>query len=124
MILIVDDDEAMAENCAMFLEMQGFEVSIAGSSAEALSQLDGGSAELLISDCEMQGMTGLELSKALKANPVTAQLPILLMSGSRRCDVAPGTSYDAFLRKPFLAENLLTEVRKLLDAASRQTTSI
>lgn len=119
MILIVDDDVAMAETCAMFLEIKGFEVSIATSGTEALSQLNTASVELLISDCEMQGMTGLELSKVLKANPATAELPILLMSGSLRCEVAPGTSYDAFLRKPFLAENLLIEVKKLLDAASK-----
>jgi hypothetical protein len=36
------------------------------------------------------------------------------MSGSLQCRVAPGKSYDAFLRKPFLAEELLVEVRKLL----------
>jgi two-component system chemotaxis response regulator CheY len=36
------------------------------------------------------------------------------MSGSLRCQVAHGKSYDAFLRKPFLAEDLLLELQKLL----------
>jgi two-component system, chemotaxis family, chemotaxis protein CheY len=36
------------------------------------------------------------------------------MSGSLQCDVAPGDSYNAFIKKPFLAENLLIEIRKLL----------
>jgi two-component system chemotaxis response regulator CheY len=115
MILIVDDDVAMAETCSMFLELQGFEVNIATSGAEALSIINGLSHELLISDCAMPGMTGGELSEKLKADPSTAQLPILLMSASLRCDVAKSSSADGFLRKPFLAENLLHEVRKLLD---------
>ena len=114
MILIVDDDEAMAGNCSMFLELQGFEVSIATSGAEALTKIRNSTPELIISDCEMPGMTGVELSETLRSNPSTAQLPILLMSGSLRGEVARTASFDGFLRKPFLAENLLIEVRKLL----------
>lgn len=118
MILIVDDDIGMTEACSMYLEAQGFEVRIAGSGAEALSSIEHNKPELLISDCAMPGMSGVELSEHLKHDPVTAQLPILLMSASLRCDIARSASYDAFLRKPFLAENLLSEVRKLLDGVS------
>jgi DNA-binding response OmpR family regulator len=118
MILIVDDDEAMAETCSMFLESQGFEVNIATSGAQALGIVRDESPELMISDCVMPGMSGLELSRELKADPVTAHMPILLMSGSMRGDVARNGTFDAFLRKPFLAENLLLEVRNLLIRSS------
>jgi hypothetical protein len=37
------------------------------------------------------------------------------MSGSLQCEVAPGKCYDGFIKKPFLAETLLSEVQKLLD---------
>jgi CheY-like chemotaxis protein len=114
MILIVDDDVGMAETCSMLLEAHGFSVTIAASGAEALSRIGVASCELVISDCVMPGMSGLELSDRLKTDPSTAQVPVLLMSGSMRCDVARNASYDAFLRKPFLAENLLAEVRMLL----------
>lgn len=117
MILIVDDDEAMAENCSMFLETKGFDVCVAGSGAEALARIFQHLPELVISDCSMPGMSGIEFSKCLKDNPSTADLPIVLMSASLRCDAAPGSSYDTFLRKPFLAENLLAEVQKLLPSA-------
>lgn len=115
MILIVDDDEGLADTCSMYLEANGFEVSVAASGADALLRIHGTSPELVISDCAMPGMSGVELSERLKADPLTAQMPILLMSASLRCEVANSTSYDAFLRKPFLGENLLLEVRKLLD---------
>lgn len=116
MILIVDDDAAIAETCSMMLEAHGFNVNVAVSGAEALDRIKSASHELVISDCVMPGMSGIELSEKLRADPLTAQLPILLMSGSLRCEIAKGASYDAFLRKPFSAESLLEEVRKLVGA--------
>jgi CheY-like chemotaxis protein len=59
-------------------------------------------------------MGGLQLSEEVKARPADARFPVLLMSGSLQCKVAPGTSYDGFLRKPFLAEDLMLEVNRLL----------
>ena len=117
MILIVDDDEGMAETCSMYLKAHGFDVSVAASGAKALSMIKGASHDLLISDCAMPGMSGVELSETIKADPSTAQLPILLMSASPRCEIAKGFGYGAFLRKPFLGEHLLAEVRKLLGTA-------
>lgn len=114
MILIVDDDLDLAENCAMMLESHGYEVSVVLSAAQALARIAEQAPALLISDCCMPGMGGLELSRQLKNRPAGMQFPILLMSGSLRCEVASGSSYDGFLRKPFLAEELSTEVRRLL----------
>ena len=114
MILIADDDSDFAENCSMLLESYGYDTSVVLSGEEALAKISDQQPELLISDCCMADFTGLELSEQMKASPSTTGIPILLMSGSLRCRVAPGKSYDAFLRKPFLAEDLLVEVRKLL----------
>ena len=114
MILIVDDDSDLAENCSMMLESYGYEVSVVLSAAEALASIAARQPELLISDCCMPGMGGLELSKLLKDRPADMQFPIVLMSGSLQCRVAGGPSYDAFLRKPFMAEELLLAVRTLL----------
>ena len=114
MILIADDDSDFAENCSMLLESYGYDTSVVLSGEEALVKISGQRPELLISDCCMSGITGLQLSEQIKAIPSTTSLPILLMSGSLQCRVAPGKSYDAFLRKPFLAEELLVEVRRLL----------
>ena len=119
MILIADDDSDFAENCSMMLELHGYDVSVVADGTQALATISSNEPELLISDCSMPGMTGLELSLELKARPSTRLLPILLMSGSLKGKAAPGTSYDGFLRKPFLAEELLFEVRKLLPNGAR-----
>lgn len=114
MILIADDDLDFAENCSMMLESHGYDVNVVSDGVEALKRIREKQPELIISDCSMPNMGGLQLSEEVKARPADAQCPVLLMSGSLKCRVAPGTSYDGFLRKPFLAEDLLLEVRKLI----------
>lgn len=114
MILIADDDLDFAENCSMMLESHGYDVNVVSDGMEALEKIRENQPELLISDCSMPNMGGLELSAEVKARPNERQFPVLLMSGSLKCQVAPGGSYDGFLRKPFLAEDLLLEVRKLI----------
>lgn len=114
MILIVDDDADLAETCSMMLEACGHDVRVALSAKEAMYQISTNPPDLLISDCCMPEMTGLELSEQLRSVPLSYRFPILLMSGSLECDVALGKNYDAFIKKPFLAESLLAQVRSLL----------
>jgi CheY-like chemotaxis protein len=114
MILIVDDDANLAENCSMYLESCGYDVSVALSGEDALSRIKAQQPELLISDCGMPELMGLQLTERLNARPGGSQFPILLMSGWLQCQVGPGKSYDAYIKKPFLAESLLSEVEKLL----------
>lgn len=114
MILIADDDSDFAENCSMMLESCGYDVSVALSGSEALAKITHRKPELLISDCCMPDFGGMELSEKIRARSSEMRFPILLMSGSPQCQVASGTNHDAFLRKPFLAEDLLLEVSKLL----------
>jgi len=117
MILIADDDPDFADTCSMMLEGCGYDVSVVANGAQALVSIGARQPELLISDCSMPGIGGIELSQALRARPADAQFPIILMSGSMRCTVAQGSSYDVFLRKPFSAEALLHEVRQLVASA-------
>ena len=113
MILIADDDAGLAESCSMLLEACGYDVQVVPNGAEALSSIAAREPKLLISDYCMPGMSGLQLCETLKARPSGRAFPILLMSGTLQARVALG-SYDAFLRKPFLAEEFLLKVRRLL----------
>ena len=124
MILIVDDDANMAETCAMMLESYGYEVRVALSGAAGMAEINAAPPDLLISDCCMPDMTGLQLCQLVKDSPSGISFPILLMSGSLQCRVASGDNYNAFIKKPFLAEKLLDEVRTLLGESNAIPTAI
>ena len=68
----------------------------------------------MISDCAMPIMGGIELSRKVRADPITCKTPILLMSESRQSDAARGADYDAFIKKPFLADAFISQVRVLM----------
>ena len=119
MILIVDDDTALAEICVMMLESYGYQASTARSGAEAIAKMAVQKIDLLVADCVMPDMDGLELSRQMRLVHKSTAMPIVLMSGSLQSDVAVGNTYDAFLRKPFLAEHLLAQVQRLLPHLQR-----
>ncbi len=119
MILIVDDSSDLAENCAMMLEACGYEVTVALSAEAALCEINMQHPDLLISDCCMPGMSGIELCSHLRSCRSTADFPIILMSSALKREVAVGECYDAFMRKPFLAEKLIAEVKRLLPSTDR-----
>lgn len=66
--------------------------------------------DLVIADVRVPGLSGVALARALRANPMTAETPVLLISGEVR---APPEA-DGFLRKPFNALRLWAEVERLL----------
>ena len=98
----------------MMLESYGYQATIALSGVEAIAQVDAQQIDMLIADCVMPDMGGLELSSRVKLAQRSRAMPIVLMSGSLQSEVAAGNTYDAFLRKPFLAEHLLEQVERLL----------
>lgn len=123
MILIVEDDFDLAETCSMVLEASDFEVQVAHSAEDALEKMSVRKPDLLISDCVLPGRSGLELSQQIRSHHDRTVLPILLMSGSLRNQVAHGDSFDGFLNKPFLAEALQAEVSRLLQPVRQNVTN-
>jgi len=100
-ILIVDDDQDVAEVMARVLEMQGAEVSVVEDPSEALAAIsdDPGAWKLLITDLTMPKMTGDELAEAV--HRVSPDLPIILCSAfeqARRRGLS--AKYTAILAKP------------------------
>ena len=112
MILIADDDSDLAENCSMMLESHGYDVSVVLSASEALARISRQRPELLISDCCMPGMTGLEVMAELHAGSPEAR--VIVMTGEndpahRSAAIAGGAC--AFFLKPFDDEAFLAAVR-------------
>lgn len=116
MILIVDENADLAETCGMLLRVCGYEVAVAVGCKSAMEMMHVRQPRLLVLDCRMPGMTGLQLCDYLHEVHGTVPFPILLMSALPRHLAAPCREGDHFLQKPFLAETLLGQVRTLIGA--------
>jgi CheY-like chemotaxis protein len=115
LILVVDDEVDITETYALYFGLQGFEVMTANDAVRALVLIGERVPDLIISDCMMPHMDGIEFSRRVKANPATRNTPVILMSGAPELHDLTSTSYDLFLRKPVLLQRLLAEIGRLLN---------
>jgi len=79
--LVVDDSMLIRYTVCRFLEGRGFEVESATNGVEALRILERVRPDLIFTDMQMPKMSGSELITALKKNPETASIPIVIVAG-------------------------------------------
>jgi CheY-like chemotaxis protein len=113
-ILIVEDEQAIAEMLAAILEETDYQVVLAGNGQEALTRLETTKPDLVLSDIMMPIMDGKTLCRKLQAHPTYQSIPVVLMSAAydsfSRSDGKP----MAFLKKPFGLQELLTTVSDII----------
>jgi two-component system alkaline phosphatase synthesis response regulator PhoP len=113
-ILIVEDEQAIAEMLAAILAEVDYRVVLAGDGQEALSRLETTSPDLILSDIMMPIMDGRTLCRRLRAHPTYRSIPIVLMSAAYDSVSRSDGSPTAFLRKPFGLQELLTTVSNII----------
>ncbi len=114
-VLVVEDDAGYQELMALLLK--DFEITACASMEEAQSALQGKPFDLIISDINLLGMSGLEFVAQAKREGLTERVPFILctsMSDPQTRQRAIDAGAAAFLLKPFEAEQLRTIVRNLL----------
>ena len=79
--LVVDDSMLIRYTVCRFLEERGFAVEAATNGVEALQILERVRPDLIVTDMQMPKMSGSELITALKQNPATANIPIIIVAG-------------------------------------------
>ena len=80
-ILVVDDTQASAKMLSLLLQSLGQEVEICNDGPSALTKVLEYQPALIFLDIAMPGMTGYEVAKQLKANPLTAAIVLVAMTG-------------------------------------------
>jgi DNA-binding response OmpR family regulator len=98
-ILLVDDDPENLWALQMALASEGHRVSIAGDVSRALSVLRREPIELIVMDCQMPDLDGVELCRLVRAQPAHRDLPIVMLSGDHE-PVGSVRCWTCFLRKP------------------------
>jgi CheY-like chemotaxis protein len=112
-ILIVDDEPDVRYLIRVILESAGHTVTEARHGAAGLTSVESAPPDLVITDVMMPGMNGLEFIERLRSDPNSAAIPILVVSGNSEL----ATAANARLRKPFLAQELLSAAALLIREA-------
>jgi CheY-like chemotaxis protein len=103
-ILVVDDDPRLLHIVAMYLGIEGYEVSMAANGEDALTEIDKNRPDLVILDIMMPGMDGIEACQRIRGNPDTADLPVVVfsaLSGDQDVERARLAGANHLITKPF-----------------------
>jgi len=117
LILVVDDYEDAREMYAEYLRFCGFRVAEARNGNEALEQAFSLMPDLILMDLSLPGMDGWEATRQLKAEPRTARIPVVALTGHALAGASEGAKRagcDSFVTKPCLPDDLVVEVRRML----------
>ncbi|MEV1146543.1 response regulator [Micromonospora sp. NPDC049799] len=117
LILVVDDDEDIARFVEFNLRLHGFDVVHAGDGQEALEVIERQRPDLAVVDLMMPRIDGLELTRRLRADPMTAALPVIMLTAKGlTVDKVHGLSAgaDDYLVKPFDTAELVARVSSTL----------
>jgi two-component system chemotaxis response regulator CheY len=118
-ILIVDDFSTMRRIIKNLLRDLGFtNTHEADDGSTALPQLQSGNFDFLVTDWNMPGMTGLDLLKAVRAEPKIAKLPVLMVTAeSKREQIieAAQAGVNGYVVKPFTAATLEEKIKKIFE---------
>ena len=123
-VLLVDDYPDAREMYTEYLEFSGFEVVEAGNGMEALQRAIDASPDIILMDLSLPVMDGWEATRRLKADHRTASIPVVALTGHALAGISEGAKKagcDAFVTKPCLPEDLVHEIKRVLERTSAPT---
>lgn len=118
-ILFADDDPEIRTIMTMFLQ-EHYELLIARDGLEAWRLFEEGKPRLVVTDLNMPGINGLELTEKIRRHEQRGNTPVIILTGTTKDDDLPGgfwkigTKADKYLDKPFDPDRLIDEIRRLI----------
>ena len=113
-VLIVEDEESLADPLAFLLRKEGFEASIIADGAQALSAFERIGPDIVLLDLMLPGMSGTEICKALRAR---SNVPVIMVTArDTEIDKVVGLELgaDDYVTKPYSARELIARIRAVL----------
>jgi len=118
LVLVADDDKATRELISRGLQKEGFRVLAASSGEEALRLAREKRPDAISLDVLMPGMDGWTVLRALKGNPLTASIPVVMVSMLDDQDTGYALGAADYLTKPFDREKLVLALRRFRQGSS------
>ncbi|GAB3695360.1 response regulator transcription factor [Corynebacterium nasicanis] len=113
-ILIVEDEESLADPLAFLLRKEGFEVIIAGDGPTALVEFDRNDIDIVLLDLMLPGMSGTDVCKQLRT---TSSVPVIMVTArDSEIDKVVGLELgaDDYVTKPYSSRELIARIRAVL----------
>jgi signal transduction histidine kinase/CheY-like chemotaxis protein len=120
-VLVVDDDRATRDLIARGLQKEGFKVITANSGEEALRLARAQRPDVISLDVLMPGMDGWTVLTSLKADPITASIPVVMVSMLDDSEIGFALGAADYLTKPVDRERLVTALRRFRGKEVGQT---
>jgi DNA-binding response OmpR family regulator len=121
-VLVVDDDRDIRDLVTFKLQQAGYEVRQAEDGLQALDAVREWAPDLVGLDVMMPGLSGIDVTRELRADPTTAATPVILLTAkAQEADVETGfvTGADDYVVKPFSPRELVSRVQAVLARARR-----
>jgi len=108
-ILFVDDDEFMLETYEKIISLFGHQAILAETAEVAFERIEKQQPDMIVLDNHLPDVEGIDVLKALRSNPSTANVPVVMISASSDMIAMQAKSAGAqyFLSKPFFPEDLI-----------------
>jgi DNA-binding NtrC family response regulator len=116
-LLVVDDEKHQRESLQMILEDEGYAVTVASDGRQALAKAGETRFEVVLTDLKMPGLTGMDLVKTLRGEPLPPKVILVTAHGSvERAREAHHLGAFDYMSKPVVADELLFRVERALEA--------
>lgn len=115
-ILLIEDEPNIAEAIRFILTRDGWQVSTLNEGNGAVAAVQEVKPDLVILDLMLPGLSGIEIVEALRADPSTEELPVLMLTAKgagREREAAERAGVSHFMTKPFSNADMLASVRAL-----------
>jgi two-component system response regulator RegX3 len=113
-VLVVEDEESYSDALEYMLRREGFEVSLAATGPDALSEFDRNGADIVLLDLMLPGLPGTEVCRQIRA---TSSVPVIMVSAKdSEIDKVVGLELgaDDYVTKPYSPRELVARIRAVL----------
>jgi two-component system response regulator RegX3 len=113
-VLVVEDEESFSEALSYMLRREGFEVAVAATGPDALSEFDRSGADLVLLDLMLPGLSGTEVCRTLRQR---SSVPVIMLTArDSEIDKVVGLELgaDDYVTKPFSSRELVARIRAVL----------
>lgn len=117
-ILVAEDERDIRELIKFTLEAAGHDITTVANGEDAVNTAREVLPDLVMTDVRMPKMTGYEACKAIKADPATEHIPVVILSAKgqdEEVDAGRDAGADEYIQKPFAPPDLMQRVAEILN---------